>query len=74
MPTLDINNDGYISREEAAADPHLHSRFSEADRDRDDRLSHSETLDMQAAPPAGAGASAPGASSPGGSPSGGATQ
>ena len=39
---LDINRDGFISREEANSSPELSSRFSELDRNRDGALSADE--------------------------------
>ena len=66
MSTLDKDSDGYVSREEAAADTRVHSRFSELDTNRDGRLSHSESQDFRvAAPPAGADAGASGGSAAG---------
>jgi hypothetical protein len=42
MQQLDANNDGYVSREEAAKDPSMTTRFSELDKDSDGRISKSE--------------------------------
>ena len=42
MQQLDANNDGYLSREEAAKDPSMSTRFSELDKDSDGRISKSE--------------------------------
>jgi len=41
---LDKNNDGYLSRSEAAANPTLAKKFKEADKDGDGRLSRTEYL------------------------------
>jgi Ca2+-binding EF-hand superfamily protein len=41
---LDKNNDGYLSRIEAAANPTLSKRFKEADKNGDGKLSRSEYL------------------------------
>lgn len=42
MQQLDANNDGYVSREEAAKNPSMGTRFSELDKDSDGRISKSE--------------------------------
>ena len=47
---MDTNGDGYISREEALADPAVARGFAEADANRDDRLDRSE---FKVAPPTG---------------------
>jgi len=61
---LDKNGDGHISRDEAK-DSSWSNRFTELDKDNDNRLSQSEFNAMQA----GAGATvAPGATSSGGAP------
>ena len=39
---LDTDRDGYISRQEAAAQPEVAANFDKADRDRDGRLSPEE--------------------------------
>ncbi len=39
---LDINGDGYISRQEAQMDPQLEANFSQADQNRDDRINRAE--------------------------------
>lgn len=39
---LDRNQDGFLTRSEAASDPALWSRFSSYDRDKDTQLSLSE--------------------------------
>src|ERR671935_2225076 len=41
---LDKNNDGYLSRSEAAKNPYLSKRFKEADKDGDGKLSRTEYL------------------------------
>ena len=41
---LDANNDGYISRSEAAKNPYLAKRFKEADKNGDGKLSRTEYL------------------------------
>ena len=41
---LDKNNDGYLSRSEAAKNPYLSKRFTEADKDGDGKLSRTEYL------------------------------
>jgi hypothetical protein len=64
--TIDRNNDGYISRDEAK-DSTWNSRFTELDKDNDNRVSQSEFQAMQS--PA-SGASRSGAST-GGSTTGG---
>lgn len=50
---LDKNNDNYVSRKEADADPGLKDRFSELDKDRDGYLSASELV-VYGAPGGGA--------------------
>lgn len=42
--TLDQNNDGYVSRAEALANPELSRRFKQADRNGDGKLSRTEYL------------------------------
>ena len=39
---LDLDHDGFISRQEAQADPHLARHFDAIDTDHDGRLSHQE--------------------------------
>ncbi len=51
--TIDRNADGYISRDEARDEPWTH-RFSELDRDNDNRLSEAEYNSLQADSAAGA--------------------
>ena len=41
---LDANNDGYLSRSEAAKNPYLAKRFKEADKNGDGKLSRTEYL------------------------------
>jgi len=41
---LDKNNDGYLSRSEAAKNPYLAKRFKEADKNGDGKLSRTEYL------------------------------
>ena len=41
---LDKNNDGYLSRSEAAKNPYLAKHFKEADKDGDGKLSRTEYL------------------------------
>ena len=41
---LDKNNDGYLSRSEAAANPTLAKKFKEADKNGDGKLSRTEYL------------------------------
>ena len=41
---LDKNNDGYLSRTEAAKNPYLAKRFKQADRNGDGKLSRTEYL------------------------------
>jgi osmotically-inducible protein OsmY len=41
---LDRNQDGYLSRLEAAAEPEIARRFAQFDADKDRRLSHAEYL------------------------------
>ena len=41
---LDKNNDGYLSRSEAAKKPYLAKHFKEADKDGDGKLSRTEYL------------------------------
>ena len=41
---LDKNNDGYLSRTEAAANPFLAKNFKKADKDGDGKLSRTEYL------------------------------
>lgn len=41
---LDKNNDGYLSRTEAAKNPYLAKHFKEADKDGDGKLSRTEYL------------------------------
>ena len=41
---LDKDNDGFISRAEAKANPTLSKRFKEADKDKDGKLSRTEYL------------------------------
>jgi hypothetical protein len=41
---LDKNNDGYLSRTEAAANPYLAKNFKKADKDGDGKLSRTEYL------------------------------
>src|ERR1044072_1452545 len=41
---LDTNNDGYLSRTEAAKNPYLVKRFKEADKNGDGKLSRTEYL------------------------------
>ena len=41
---LDKNNDGYLSRAEAAANPDLAKKWKQADRNNDGKLSRSEYL------------------------------
>jgi hypothetical protein len=55
---IDKNRDGYLSRDEAR-DAEWNSRFSELDKDNDDRLSRSEFDAMQAGAGATGGSSAP---------------
>jgi len=45
--SLDINRDGYISKQEAAADPQLQSQFDALDANRDGKLSMSEFKNAQ---------------------------
>jgi Ca2+-binding EF-hand superfamily protein len=45
---LDKNNDGHLTRAEAAADKDLAKRFKEADRDGDGKLSRTEYLTVKA--------------------------
>ena len=42
---LDKNKDGYLSRSEAAANPELAKKFSEADKNHDGKLSRAEYLE-----------------------------
>lgn len=42
LQQLDTDNDGYISRDEAAKDRSMGSRFSELDKDNDGRISRAE--------------------------------
>jgi len=41
---LDANNDGYLTRSEAAKNPYLAKRFKEADKNGDGKLSRTEYL------------------------------
>ena len=41
---LDKNNDGYLSRTEAAKNPYLSKRFKQADKNGDGKLSRTEYL------------------------------
>ena len=43
---LDANNDGYLSRTEAAKNPYLVKRFKEADKNGDGKLSRTEYLSV----------------------------
>jgi Ca2+-binding EF-hand superfamily protein len=43
---LDTNNDGYLSRSEAAKNPYLAKRFKEADKNGDGKLSRTEYLSV----------------------------
>ncbi len=45
---LDKNNDGYISKAEAAGNPELAKRFAEADTNKDGKLSRMEYLKIMA--------------------------
>lgn len=45
---LDKNNDGYLSRAEAAGNPDLAKRFKEADTNKDGKLSRMEYLKVMA--------------------------
>jgi Ca2+-binding EF-hand superfamily protein len=45
---LDKNNDGYLSRTEAAGNPDLAKRFKEADSNKDGKLSRMEYLKVMA--------------------------
>jgi len=45
---LDTNNDGYLSRSEAAKNPYLAKRFKEADGNNDGKLSRMEYLKIMA--------------------------
>lgn len=56
---LDRNNDGYLSRAEAARNPYLVKHFKEADKNGDGKLSREE----HAAAPEHSGAASSGASS-----------
>jgi hypothetical protein len=40
--TVDVDDDGWITREEASADPVIEANFDHADRDEDGRLSLAE--------------------------------
>ncbi len=42
---LDRNNDGYLSRSEAAKNPYLRKNFKAADKDGDGKLSRTEYLE-----------------------------
>ena len=44
--TLDKNNDGYLTRTEAAANPFLAKNFKRADKDGDGKLSRTEYLSV----------------------------
>ena len=44
--TLDKNNDGYLSRTEAAANPFLAKNFKKADKNGDGKLSRTEYLSV----------------------------
>jgi hypothetical protein len=50
---LDRNNDGSLSRSEAARNPYLAERFREADRNGDGKLSRTEYLRLMTAKDAG---------------------
>jgi hypothetical protein len=43
---LDRNNDGYLSRTEAAKNPYLAKHFKEADKNGDGKLSRTEYLEV----------------------------
>ena len=45
---MDKNNDGYLSRAEAAGNPDLAKRFAEADTNKDGKLSRMEYLKVMA--------------------------
>ena len=45
---MDKNNDGYLSKAEAAGNPDLAKRFAEADSDHDGKLSRMEYLKIMA--------------------------
>jgi Ca2+-binding EF-hand superfamily protein len=45
---MDKNNDGYLSKAEAAGNPDLAKRFAEADSDKDGKLSRMEYLKIMA--------------------------
>jgi Ca2+-binding EF-hand superfamily protein len=45
---LDKNNDGYLSKAEAAGNPDLAKRFAEADTNKDGKLSRMEYLKVMA--------------------------
>jgi hypothetical protein len=69
---LDRNNDGYISRDEAR-EAAWSNRFTEFDKDNDDRLSRSEFDAMQAAAGASTTGGMGGSVGPGGTQSGSST-
>lgn len=54
---LDRNNDGYLSRVEAAKNKHLTKRFKQADKNGDGKVSRAEYLAVMAKKDAAAGGS-----------------
>jgi len=48
---LDSNNNGYISPQEAQSDPRLHTNFSQADKNADNRIDQSEFSAFEMAQP-----------------------
>jgi len=55
--SLDVNNNGYISRDEAKASGELNRRFTTLDKDRNGKLSMSEVTGWRSASYSSAGTS-----------------